>query len=75
MLRLDVTDRDMVNAVIGDVAKRHGQIDALVNCAGGMRGLGLGKQNFVETTPDNWKRILDVNVHGVWNCCQAACRI
>src|ERR1043166_10084158 len=39
--RLDVADRAQVRAVVQDVAARRGSIDALVNCAGGLRGVGL----------------------------------
>lgn len=69
--RMDVTDRAEVAAVVADVIGRYGRIDALVNCAGGMRGLGVARQPFAETPPESWHRILDVNLHGVWNCCHA----
>src|SRR5689334_6879811 len=49
-LVLDASDRDQVNATVKDVLARHGTIDALINAAGGMRGLGIKKSDFVEMT-------------------------
>ena len=51
-LRLDATDRAQVDALVQDLKERHGGIDALVNAAGGMRGLGIPKTDFVEMPPE-----------------------
>src|SRR5213592_3140501 len=59
-LRLDATDRGAIETTVEDLLDRHGGIDALVNAAGGMRGLGIPKADFAETTPEVWRRILDV---------------
>src|SRR5499433_3536904 len=45
-LALDATDRAAVDATVADLIARHGRIDALVNAAGGMRGLGIPKADF-----------------------------
>jgi NAD(P)-dependent dehydrogenase (short-subunit alcohol dehydrogenase family) len=67
----DVTDKSAVDKTVSDLVAKHGRIDALVNCAGGMRGLGLQRKPFADTPPAEWDRILDANLRGVLNCCHA----
>jgi NAD(P)-dependent dehydrogenase (short-subunit alcohol dehydrogenase family) len=69
--RMDVTDRDGVRAVVQKTATRSGAIDALVNCAGGLRGLGLKTKPLVESPPEEWRRVIDVNLKGVLNVVHA----
>jgi 2-hydroxycyclohexanecarboxyl-CoA dehydrogenase len=70
-LRLDATDRTQVDTLVRDLIERHGAIDALVNAAGGMRGLGIPKSDFIDTAPDVWTRILTVNLQSVLHCTHA----
>jgi NAD(P)-dependent dehydrogenase (short-subunit alcohol dehydrogenase family) len=70
-LALDATDRARVDSTVADLIVRHGSIDALVNAAGGMRGLGVQKINFAAMMPNVWNRILDVNLQSVLHCTQA----
>jgi 3-oxoacyl-[acyl-carrier protein] reductase len=65
--RVDVSDRDAVFRVIDDVAARHGRIDALV------AGAAIQpRADVIDTDPDQWRRVLAVNLDGVVWCCQAA---
>ena len=57
---LDVTSRESMNAFIAQVVQRAGRIDVLVNNAGIML---LGPLD--ETGPDEWDRMVDVNIKGV----------
>jgi 2-hydroxycyclohexanecarboxyl-CoA dehydrogenase len=70
-LALDATDRPRIDATVKDLIARHGRIDALVNVAGGMRGLGIAKSDFAAMTPEVWNRILTVNLQSVLHCCHA----
>ena len=70
-IALDATDRAQIDAAVGDLTARHGPIDALVNAAGGMRGLGIQKADFAAMTPAVWNRILEVNLQSVLHCCHA----
>jgi len=70
-LALDATDRARVDATVKDLVARHGSIDALVNAAGGMRGLGIEKIDFAAMTPATWDRILEVNLQSVLHCTHA----
>ncbi len=38
---MNVTDLTQVRQVVADTVAQMGSIDALVNCAGGLRGLGI----------------------------------
>ena len=58
---LDVTDEAAVSKAINKIAKQHGRIDILVNCAG-----VTGKTNVKthEVDYDNFKFVFEVNVNG-----------
>ena len=62
-LRLDVSDLDSARAAVEET----GTLDVLVNNAG-LDEFGF----FTQTTPEQWQRILGVNLHGVLNCTAAA---
>ncbi len=68
---LDTTNRAQVDATVKTLVTRHGEIGALVNAAGGMRGLGIPKTDFADMTPDVWRRVLAVNFESVLNCAHA----
>jgi NAD(P)-dependent dehydrogenase (short-subunit alcohol dehydrogenase family) len=68
-LTLDVADRAQIEAVIGDVMSRHGRIDVLVANA----GIELPHAPSVEdTTDEDWDRVFEINVGGVFRACRAA---
>jgi 2-hydroxycyclohexanecarboxyl-CoA dehydrogenase len=62
-VHLDVTDFDSARAAVGGI----GGVDVLVNNAG-MDEFGF----FTETDPDQWGRIMAVNMGGVFACTHAA---
>jgi len=61
-----VAERSAVRKMIDDVIKEFGKIDALVNNAGIAR-LGL----IADLSEEDWKSLFQVNVDGVFFCCQA----
>ena len=64
---MDVTSTDQVNRVADELAKQHGAIDILVNCAGIARS-GIG----AEDVPDElWLDVNNVNYNGTFWCCRA----
>jgi len=63
----DVASDDQVEAAFLAVAERFGRLDALVNNA----GTALFKPA-LETSPDEWRRVLDVNLTGPFMCARAA---
>jgi NAD(P)-dependent dehydrogenase (short-subunit alcohol dehydrogenase family) len=70
-LALDATDAAAIKTTVQNLIETHTHIDALVNVAGGMRGLGIPKTNFVDMTPEVWTRIIDVNLQSVLHCTRA----
>ncbi|CAB3801807.1 Dihydroanticapsin 7-dehydrogenase [Paraburkholderia caffeinitolerans] len=63
---VDVTDEDAVNDAFARAADGHGAIDILVNNAGQATA-----SPFAQTGLDLWKRMLDVNLTGVFLCTRA----
>jgi NAD(P)-dependent dehydrogenase (short-subunit alcohol dehydrogenase family) len=62
----DVADHAGVCRMVDAVMRDFGRIDVLVNNAGYTR-----RQRFVDTTPADWKRQIDVGLYGVIHTCHA----
>jgi 2-hydroxycyclohexanecarboxyl-CoA dehydrogenase len=65
-LHADVTSRDSVDAMVRQVMDRFGRIDVLVNNAGWDKG-----EAFLDSEPDTWDRIVQINLYGVFNTLKA----
>lgn len=65
---LDVTDESAVDQVFNEVAAKLGGIDVVVNNAGIS---GVDKPTD-EVTAEEWRKVMDVNVNGVFYCTKAA---
>lgn len=63
----DVGDLEAVREMVATTVREFGGLHVLVNNA----GLVIRKR-FAQTTPDEWRRQLDVNFQGTLNCCHAA---
>ncbi|MFI6843995.1 SDR family oxidoreductase [Kitasatospora sp. NPDC050467] len=64
--RVDVSDGAAVDAFAQQVAEDHGVPDVVVNNA------GIGHSGtFLQTTEEEWQRVLDVNLWGVIHGCRA----
>lgn len=68
---LDVTDFDAVHQVVAKATADHGGLAGLVTAAGGGRNLDLTSGPFIETSPDEWGRNIEVHLNGVYNACHA----
>lgn len=64
----DVRDLNQVENMITRVMQSFGSVDILVNNAG-ISGSNSAIEN---TTTEEWKRVIDINLTGVFNCCKAA---
>ena len=60
-LRLDVTDEDSVKEFVGEISKKFGRVDVLVNNAGGAQGLNP----VAEAKDDEWTWMWKTNVMGL----------
>jgi len=67
--RLDVTDEQEVESVIGALVSRHGRLDVLVNNA----GFGA-RMPTVDLPTERWREVLAVNLDGSFFCARAAGR-
>jgi 2-hydroxycyclohexanecarboxyl-CoA dehydrogenase len=62
----DVTERAQVEAALSAIRTQLGPATILVNAA----GLD-GFKRFTDITFDEWQKVVDVNLHGVFHCIQA----
>ncbi len=69
-VKCDVSNKGEVDAMINDAVKAFERIDILVNNAG-----IYPYRPFAEIREDDWDRVIDVNLKGVFLCCQAALRV
>jgi NAD(P)-dependent dehydrogenase (short-subunit alcohol dehydrogenase family) len=66
-IQLDVTKKDDVYAVINKIVTDNSKIDNLITCAGIMYN-----KPYLETTDEEFRKVLEVNLLAVNNTCQAA---
>ncbi len=67
IVRADVRTRADVDRLIGSAVRRFGGVDILVNNA------GIGTfANVADMSDDDWNRVLETNLTGVFYCCSAA---
>jgi 3-oxoacyl-[acyl-carrier protein] reductase len=64
--RVDITDAAAVEAMVADAVGSLGSLDILVNNAG-----IITRGSFADLTLETWKKVLDVNLNGTFNCCKA----
>lgn len=68
----DVTDDDQVRDVVDQALDRWGRVDTLVNNAGiGLLSMEDGGRPVGEIPESTWRRILGVNLDGVFRCSRA----
>ncbi len=61
--RVDVSKIDQVENAVKNVIDQYSKVDVLVNNAGITMDASLKKM-----TPDQWQKVIDVNLTGVFNC-------
>ena len=72
-LKFDMTKIVEVEDMVSKAIAQFGQIDILVNLAGGSVGRFIREKlgPFAESTKEEWDRIIDVNLNGTRNCVRA----
>lgn len=69
LLRFDVANGDEVHTAFQQIVEKHGRIDVVVNNA------GLAIDNLLlRLKEEEWERVMDVNLKGVFLCTKAAAR-
>jgi 2-deoxy-D-gluconate 3-dehydrogenase len=69
-LAADFSTTEPIAGVIRQTVEQLGRLDILVNNAGIIR-----RANAIETTPEDWQAVLDVNLTAVWALAQAAAQV
>ncbi len=67
----DVTSPDSVAALFVAIQQAYGRLDVLFNNAGG----GLASTNFGDLTWEQWRAVVDVNLHGMFLVANGAFRM
>ena len=67
---VDVSRYPMVEAMVRDVVERLGRLDILVNNAG-----IISTALIEEVNPEEWGRVMDVNLKGVFHTCKACLKV
>jgi len=66
-IEVDVADAESVRGMYEETARRYGGIDVIYNNAGISPA---DDASILETEPDAWQRVQDVNTKGVYLCCK-----
>jgi NAD(P)-dependent dehydrogenase (short-subunit alcohol dehydrogenase family) len=66
-IQCDVSDRDSVERMVGEAEEKLGALDLLVSNA----GISIEEGSAWELDPDQWWRVFQVNVLGVYLCSRA----
>lgn len=69
-IRTDVADPESVNSLVRETVERFGSLDIAHNNAGIPGKLAL----LADVSPDDWQRVVSINLSGVFYCMQAELR-
>lgn len=67
----DLTDTSAVNAAVHEMMTVFPKLDAVVNCA----GVYAAGKRIEDVGDDEWQRVLDVNLGGIFRVCRATLRL
>ncbi|MEO8296445.1 MAG: SDR family oxidoreductase [Burkholderiales bacterium] len=67
VVKTDVTNLEQVQAMFQAATDKHGTVDVLVNTVG-----WDDLMFFTQTTPEFWRKVIDINYVGVLNCTKIA---
>lgn len=65
-LKADVTSKESVESMVGEVVDRFGRVDVLVNNAGWDK-----VEPFLKSNESDWDRVIAINLYGTLHCCKA----
>lgn len=69
-IQADLSRPDDANRMVAEATAQLGGVDILVHSA----GVGM-ERTFLETTPEEWRRLIDIDLSGTFYACQAAARV
>ena len=68
--KVDVSDEAAVGEGMSEAVAAMGRVDTVIANA----GIGAGARSFSEMTVETWRRVLSVNLDGVFFTCREACK-
>ena len=68
---VDVSNPDDAERMVGETLARFGRVDGLVNNAAIYQRPGLFRGPFDQISVDDWDRVMEVNLRGIFLCCRA----
>jgi NAD(P)-dependent dehydrogenase (short-subunit alcohol dehydrogenase family) len=71
VIKTDISKKSDVDVMTVQAIKKFRKIDILVNCA----GIWIPGQTLIETSEENWDKVIDTNLKGTWFCCQSIGRV
>jgi 3-oxoacyl-[acyl-carrier protein] reductase len=69
-IKLDVSNREQAKQMVKTTLEKYGKIDVLINNAGIVQDAFLSKM-----TEEQWDKVINVNLKGVFNCSQAVVEV
>lgn len=69
-VKLDVSNREQSKQMVKSTVEKYGRIDVLINNAGIVQDAFLSKM-----TEEQWDKVINVNLKGVFNCTQAVVEV
>lgn len=67
----DVSNLDSCQELASQTVSQFGQVDGLINNAAIFATIPISRVGFQDISEDEWDRVMDVNVKGVWLCTRA----
>ena len=67
----DIADAEAVEAMVRKVVDTFGRLDIAVNNA----GISIPIKGILDVSADEWKKQMDINLNGTWNCLKAEAKV
>ena len=67
----DISDAESVENMMQKVIAEFGHLDIAVNNA----GISIPIKGILKVAPEEWKRQMDINLNGTWNCIRAEAKV
>lgn len=70
-VKCDIADMDEVKAMMKKFIDAFGKLDIAVNNA----GISIPIKGILDVSPEEWKKQMDINLNGTWNCLKAEAEV